>query len=248
MFVQAEPAWQNCFWGSKMNVPHSENHVVSRIGWLRAAVLGANDGIISTASIMMGVASAGATATNILLTGVAAMVAGALSMAAGEYVSVSSQADAERADLQREKAELAADPAGELEELAGIYRSYGLPGHLAMDVAEALTKHDALAAHARDELGISANISANPLQAAISSALSFLAGAVAPIVLATAAPAGLTGVMIVVGTLLCLFVLGLLGAWAGGASLWRPALRVAFWGAVAMGVTALVGKLVGGVI
>ncbi|RFC67642.1 MULTISPECIES: VIT1/CCC1 transporter family protein [Mesorhizobium] len=231
-----------------MNVPHSENHVVSRIGWLRAAVLGANDGIISTASIMMGVASAGATATNILLTGVAAMVAGALSMAAGEYVSVSSQADAERADLQREKAELAADPAGELEELAGIYRSYGLPGHLAMDVAEALTKHDALAAHARDELGISANISANPLQAAISSALSFLAGAVAPIVLATAAPAGLTGVMIVVGTLLCLFVLGLLGAWAGGASLWRPALRVAFWGAVAMGVTALVGKLVGGVI
>lgn len=224
---------------------HSETHLTSRIGWLRAAILGANDGIISTSSLVLGVASAGAPASVILLTGVAGMVAGALSMASGEYVSVSGQADAESADIARERAELAADPAGELDELTQIYAERGLNQPLARQVAVALTAKDALAAHARDELGITEIVTARPLQAAVSSALAFIAGAAAPVILAATTPAHLAVPVVGLSCLICLFMLGAIGALAGGAEPWRPALRVTFWGAAAMGVTALIGGLVG---
>lgn len=228
--------------------PHSENHLISRVGWLRAAILGANDGIISTSSLVLGVASAGATSSSILLTGVAGMVAGALSMAAGEYVSVSGQADAENADLRREREELASDPEGELEELTDIYRQRGLGDNLARQVASALMEYDALGAHARDELGMTETAAAQPLTAAFSSALSFLVGALAPVILAASAPASLAVPIVGLGCLACLFILGTAGALAGGASPWRPALRVTFWGAVAMIVTALIGRVVGAAI
>lgn len=227
------------------SLPHPENHLMSRVGWLRAAILGANDGIISTSSLVLGVASAGASSSSILLTGIAGTVAGALSMAAGEYVSVSGQADAEQADLAREREELATDWDGELEELTEIYRQRGLGDNLARQVAAELMEKDALAAHARDELGITELVTARPLQAAFSSALSFVAGASAPVILAAVSSAGYAVPLISLGCLACLFVLGFAGAIIGGASPWRPALRVTFWGAAAMAVTALIGKLAG---
>jgi VIT1/CCC1 family predicted Fe2+/Mn2+ transporter len=194
---------------------------------------------------VVGVASSGAPASNILLTGIAGMVAGALSMAAGEYVSVSSQADTEAADLERERQELATDPQGELDELTGIYMNRGLSKELAGQVAAALMAKDALGAHARDELGITETVAAQPLQAALSSALSFLAGAAAPVLLAAVTPAINAVAVISIGSLVCLFVLGVIGAQAGGASPWKAAIRVAFWGAVAMAVTAVIGKFAG---
>ena len=223
----------------------AESHLAGRIGWLRAAILGANDGIISTSSLVLGVASGGASPATILLTGVAGMVGGALSMAAGEYVSVSSQGDLERADIERERQELASDPEGELEELTRIYQERGLDRELARQVARALTRHDALEAHTRDELGITDVAAARPLQAAGSSALAFVTGAAAPVLLATASPAAYVGPVVAAGGLAALFLLGSIGALAGGTSPWKPALRVAFWGAAAMGVTALIGGLVG---
>lgn len=224
---------------------HAEHHLVSRTGWLRAALLGANDGIISTSSIVLGVAASGAAQTSIFITGVAALVAGALSMAAGEYVSVSSQADTEQADLAKEARELKRNPEGETAELAAIYVDRGLEPALARQVAVALMAKDALGAHARDEIGISEALVARPVQAALSSAAAFSAGAIIPVVLALVTPAGTTGPVIAAGSLAALFGLGLAGAWIGGAGLWRPALRVAFWGAAAMAITAGVGALTG---
>jgi VIT1/CCC1 family predicted Fe2+/Mn2+ transporter len=222
---------------------HREGPHTGRIGWLRAAVLGANDGIVSTASLVVGVASAGAAREEILLAGVAGMVAGALSMAAGEYVSVSSQADTERADLALERLELEADRAGEERELAAIYVRRGLEPALARTVAQQLMEHDALGAHARDELGLSDNLAARPLQAALASAAMFAIGAALPLV--TAALASGARSVVPATSLLCLAALGALAARAGGASPWLGAARVAFWGAVAMGVTAGVGVLFG---
>ncbi|HEY9010836.1 MAG TPA: VIT family protein [Devosia sp.] len=224
---------------------HLESHTVHRIGWLRAAVLGANDGIVSTASLVVGVAAAGSNQTSILIAGLAGLVAGAMSMAAGEYVSVSSQMDAERADLARETRELAEAPAAELEELTGIYLGRGLDRDLATKVAIQLTEHDALGAHARDELGISETVTARPVQAAVVSALTFAAGAVVPLLVALLSPAGLVSQMVAASTVLALAVLGGLGASAGGAGTLRGALRVTFWGALAMAATAAVGFLFG---
>ncbi|NTW83887.1 MAG: VIT family protein [Chlorobiaceae bacterium] len=224
---------------------HKETHRADRIGWLRAAVLGANDGTISTASLIMGVAAAGASKNSILLTGFAGMVAGAMSMAAGEYVSVKSQADTENADLAREKLELETEPELELNELAGIYEGRGLDKALAMQVAKQLTAHDALGAHARDELGITEALRARPIQAAISSAVSFIAGAVIPIAASVMAPAGLIPEILSATVLVALVMLGGTAAYAGGAPLLRGALRVTFWGALAMGLTAAVGRLFG---
>ncbi|EFG2885868.1 VIT family protein [Escherichia coli] len=224
---------------------HAESHLIHRAGWLRAAILGANDGIISTSSLVLGVASAGASSSSILLTGIAGMVAGALSMAAGEYVSVSGQADLEQADLERERKELETNPEGELEELAQIYRDRGLGDNLARQVAAELMEKDALGAHAREELGITEVVAAQPMQAALSSALAFVTGAIAPVVLAALAPTAYAIPVIGIGCLIALFLLGIVGAVAGGADPWRPAIRVVFWGAVAMAVTALIGKLVG---
>lgn len=224
---------------------HSEIHVVHRIGWLRAAVLGANDGILSTSSLVVGVAAAGSGRAEVLIAGLAGLVAGAMSMAAGEYVSVSSQADAETADLARERRELEEMPEAELEELTRIYQDRGLTRDLALEVARQLTAQDALAAHARDELGISETVTAHPLQAAVVSAMTFSAGAVVPLIVAAlAAPAWIT-VAVAVATLLALAVLGGLGATAGGAGVVRGMLRVTLWGVVAMGATALVGALFG---
>jgi len=221
---------------------HRERHTIGRIGWLRAAVLGANDGIVSTASLIVGVAVAGGSAKAVLVAGVAGLVAGAMSMAAGEFVSVSSQADAESADLAREAEELRADPALEEDELTHIYEARGLETGLAREVAKALMSKDALAAHARDELGIIELTQARPLQAALSSATSFAIGAALP--LATAIVFTHTMVAaVVIASLICLAVLGYLGARAGSASPIRPILRVAFWGAVAMAVTAGAGLL-----
>lgn len=228
-----------------MAFTHSERHVVSRIGWLRAAVLGANDGIVSTASLIVGVASATSGRTEVLVAGIAGLVAGAMSMAAGEYVSVSSQADAERADLDRERQELLDDPAGELKELSGIYEERGLDSRLAAQVAEQLTAHDALAAHARDELGISETVTARPVQAAIASALSFGVGAALPLLALVLSPTNLIAPIVAAATLAALFGLGALGARAGGAAIIKPALRVTFWGALAMAITAGIGALVG---
>lgn len=227
---------------------HREQHRTDRIGWLRAAVLGANDGIVSTASLVVGVAAAAASRGDVLLAGVAGLVAGAMSMAAGEYVSVSSQADTERADLGRERRELAADPEHELEELAGIYEQRGLEPELALQVARQLTAHDALATHARDELGISERITARPVQAALASAATFGAGAALPLGVVWLSPPDVI-VAVVTGTsLFFLAALGALSARAGGAPLGVAALRVTFWGALAMALTAGVGALFGTVV
>ena len=224
-----------------------ELHRGDRIGWLRAAVLGANDGLISTSSLVVGVAAAAPDRAAVLLAAIAGLVAGALSMAAGEYVSVSSQADTEQADLARERAELAATPEAEREELAGIYVARGLTRELAFQVADQLTAHDALGAHARDELGIHELTRARPIQAAVASAASFAVGAAPPTLLAGVLPAGILTPALVGITLLLLVALGAVAARLGGASMLRGALRVAFWGAVAMACTALVGRLFGAV-
>jgi VIT1/CCC1 family predicted Fe2+/Mn2+ transporter len=226
-------------------MPHRERHRTERIGWLRAAVLGANDGIVSTASLVVGVAAGGATRADILLAGVAGVVAGALSMAAGEYVSVSSQADTERADLARERTELATDRPAEEQELTTIYVRRGLEPALARTVAQQMMAHDALGAHARDELGYFDKLAARPLQAAGASAATFAVGAALPLVTAMLVSRAQL-VLVVSGTsLVCLAALGALAARAGGASPRIGAERVAFWGAAAMAVTAAVGALFG---
>jgi VIT1/CCC1 family predicted Fe2+/Mn2+ transporter len=227
---------------------HAERHRTDRIGWLRAAVLGANDGIVSTASLVVGVAAASASHGNILVTGVAGLVAGAMSMAAGEYVSVHSQADTEKADLSRERAELEKDPIAEHRELTAIYVTRGLEPALAQQVAQQLMKHDALGAHARDELGISETLSARPIQAALASAASFAVGAVLPLVVTALAPqSGL--IAWVSGTSLAfLALLGVVAARVGGAGALIGAWRVTFWGALAMAITAGVGALFGAVV
>lgn len=227
---------------------HRENHLVERIGWLRAAVLGANDGIISTASLILGVASAAASRNEILLTGVAGLVAGAMSMAAGEYVSVSSQSDTEHADLAREKRELADDPVFEREELAQVYVARGVEEGLAREVSKQLMARDALGAHARDELGISEITTARPVQAALASAATFSVGAAAPLVLVLVSPSNALIPIVSVGSLLFLSLLGAIGAKAGGAGLLKPTVRVTFWGAFAMGLTAGIGAIFGKVI
>lgn len=226
---------------------HVELHRSERIGWLRAAVLGANDGLISTSSLVVGVAAAAPSHAAILLAAVAGLAAGALSMAAGEYVSVSSQADTEQADLARERGELATSPEAERAELAGLYITRGLSRELAIQVADQLMSRDALGAHARDELGIHETTRARPIQAAVASATSFAVGAAPPVVLAALLPAGVLTPGVVGVTLVLLLVLGGVAARLGGASLTRGALRVAFWGAVAMGCTAAVGRLFGAV-
>jgi VIT1/CCC1 family predicted Fe2+/Mn2+ transporter len=224
---------------------HKESHLVDRIGWLRAAVLGANDGIISTASLILGVAAAAAAKGDILLAGIAGLVAGAMSMAAGEYVSVSSQSDTEQADLARERRELAEDLEAEQEELAGIYVDRGVEPALARKVALQLMAKDALEAHARDELGISEITTARPVQAALTSAATFSAGAAAPLAMVLISPAGMLIPAVAGGSLVFLALLGLLGAKTGGADVVRPVVRVTFWGALAMAVTAGIGALVG---
>ena len=226
---------------------HPEQHRTERIGWLRAAVLGANDGIVSTASLVVGVAAAGAGHGNILVTGVAGLVAGAMSMAAGEYVSVHSQADTEKADLSREQGELRQDPAAEQRELTAIYVARGLQPELARQVAEQLMTHDALGAHARDELGISATMSARPVQAALASAASFSVGAALPLAVTALAPGRSLIPSVAVTALAFLAVLGFISARAGGASVLTGAWRVAFWGALAMAITAAAGTLFGAV-
>ena len=230
-----------------MPLRHWERHRTDRIGWLRAAVLGANDGIVSTASLVLGVAAAHATHANVMVAGIAGLVAGAMSMAAGEYVSVHSQADTEQADLERERKELQADDQGERHELAAIYVGRGLDPALAKQVADQLMAHDALGAHARDELGITETLSARPLQAALASAGSFSVGAALPL-LVTAVAADASLIPIVAATsLVFLALLGALAARAGGAGMAVGALRVTFWGALAMGLTAAVGALFGAV-
>lgn len=224
---------------------HAERHRTQRIGWLRAAVLGANDGIVSTASLVVGVAAASLSQGNILLTGIAGLVAGAMSMAAGEYVSVHSQADTENADLSRERAELAADPVAEHRELAAIYVGRGLAPDLAQQVATQLTMHDALGAHARDELGISEALSARPAQAAFASATSFAVGAALPLAVTALAPAQNLIAWVSAMSIVFLAVLGAVSARAGGASVLKGAWRVTFWGALAMAITAGVGALFG---
>lgn len=226
-------------------MPHRERHRVERIGWLRAAVLGANDGIISTASLIVGVAAADGTRSSILVAGFAGLVAGATSMAAGEYVSVSSQSDSERAELARETQELHDDPAHEREELAQIYVNRGLDPALAGQVADQLMAKDALGAHLRDELGITDLTAAQPIQAALASAGSFAVGAALPLAAALLTPMGFLGPVVSVASLGFLALLGAVGAWAGGADMRYAAMRVAFWGAIAMSFTALVGGLVG---
>jgi VIT1/CCC1 family predicted Fe2+/Mn2+ transporter len=227
---------------------HRETHLVERIGWLRAAVLGANDGIISTASLILGVAAAAATKSDILLAGIAGLVAGAMSMAAGEYVSVSSQADTEQADLARERRELSEVPEAEKEELAQIYVARGVEPQLARQVAVQLMAKDALGAHARDELGISEITTARPIQAALTSAVTFSVGAAAPLALVLLSPSSLLIPVVSAGSLLFLALLGFLGARTGGAKILKPIVRVTFWGALAMAVTAGIGAIVGTVI
>lgn len=224
---------------------HKESHLVERIGWLRAAVLGANDGIISTASLILGVAAAAASKEDILLAGVAGLVAGAMSMAAGEYVSVSSQSDTEKADLAREKRELLDDPEFEKEELAKIYMERGVEADLARKIALQLMVKDALGAHARDELGISEITTARPVQAALTSAATFSVGAAAPLTLVLLSPSDLLIPAVTIGSLALLALLGFLGAKTGGAQPSSAVLRVTFWGAVAMAITAGIGALVG---
>ncbi len=224
---------------------HVERHRTAHIGWLRAAVLGANDGLISTASLVVGVASSGVERSAVLIAGVAGLVAGAMSMAAGEYVSVSSQADTEQADLARERAELAADPIAEHAELTKIYVDRGLTPELADQVATQLAEKNALEAHARDELGLSEMTAARPLQAAGASAAAFTAGALLPVVVAILAPTSRVAMLVTGSALVLLAVLGAVAARVGGAAVVRGALRVAFWGAIAMGASALVGRLFG---
>ena len=220
-----------------------EQHYVTRTGWLRAAVLGANDGLLSVASLMVGVSGASFERSQLLLTGVAGIVAGAMSMAAGEYVSVSSQADSEAADLARERRELEVHPELEQRELAAIYIKRGLSKALAVDVAEALMAHDSLEAHARDELGITEHSAAKPVQAALASAASFVTGGLAPLIAVLLAPKALTLAALVVVTIITLAILGLAGARAGGARLFPAALRVVVWGSLAMAITFAAGKL-----
>jgi VIT1/CCC1 family predicted Fe2+/Mn2+ transporter len=227
---------------------HREQHRTDRIGWLRAAVLGANDGIVSTASLVVGVAAADASPHDILLAGVAGLVAGALSMAAGEYVSVSSQADTERADIARERRELAEAPAAEEDELAAIYERRGLDTSLARTVAQQLSAHDVLRTHTRDELGLIDELAARPLQAAMASAATFAIGAALPIVTVMMAPRSIVSTLVAAVSLVSLASLGALAARAGGASGIIGAGRVAFWGALAMAVTAGVGTLFGATI
>ena len=223
----------------------SEQHFTDRIGWLRAAVLGANDGIVSTASLLVGVAAASAGRSEVLVAGVAGLVAGAMSMAAGEYVSVSSQADTERADLARERSELATIPERELDELTTIYVGRGLEPALARQVAEQLTAKDALTAHARDELGISEVMTARPVQAAFASAATFAVGAALPLIVVLLAPESLLVYAVSITSLFFLALLGIVSARTGGAPVVKAALRVTFWGALAMALTAAVGTLFG---
>ena len=223
----------------------AESHAVERIGWLRAAVLGANDGIVSTASLIVGVAAAATDKGPIMVAGVAGLVAGAMSMAAGEYVSVSSQADTEAADLARERGELADMPEFELAELTGIYVARGLPEPLARQVAKALTAHDALGAHARDELGLAEMHRARPVQAALTSAATFAVGAALPLLAAALLPLGSLAIGVSVAALLFLILLGAVGAKAGGAPVGKGVLRVTFWGVLAMAATYVIGSLFG---
>ncbi len=224
---------------------HYEGHRTERIGWLRAAVLGANDGIVSTSSLVIGVAAGGAAAKDILLAGVAGLVAGALAMATGEYVSVCSQADTERADTERERKELEADPEAEEKELAGIYMQRGLDPELAQTVARKLMEHDALGAHLRDELGHTEILLARPLQAALSSAATFTAGAALPLLTVLLSSRAHLGPIVACASLVCLAALGALAAKTGGARAWVGAARVSFWSALAMAATAGVGALFG---
>ena len=224
---------------------HKEAHLINRIGWLRASVLGANDGIVSTASLIVGVAAAQSAPATILLTGIAGLVAGAMSMAAGEYVSVSSQADSESADRAREENELATIPDKEREELIGIYDLRGLNRALAEQVADKLTSHDALATHLRDELGMAAHTAARPVQAALASAAAFTIGASLPLAMVPLSPAAYLSWTVSITALLFLAVLGAVGAKAGGAPIGRAVLRVTFWGAIAMAATAAIGALFG---
>lgn len=227
---------------------HAEHHLVARIGWLRAAVLGANDGIVSTASLIVGVAAAAGGRSEVLLAGIAGLVAGAMSMAAGEYVSVSSQSDTEQADLARERAELAGQPALEHEELAAIYMKRGIAPELAHQVADQLMAKDALGAHAQDELGISEITTARPIQAALTSAATFAVGAAMPLLMVVISPQAMLVPLVSAASLAFLALLGGIGAKAGGANILRATLRVTFWGALAMGLTAGIGALVGTVV
>lgn len=224
---------------------HEETHSVTRISWLRAAILGANDGIVSTASLIAGVSAAGASEASILITGTAGLVAGAMSMAAGEYVSVSSQGDAEKADVELEKRHLAADPEFELEELTQIYEARGLDRPLAEQVAVQLTAHNALDTHLRDELGMSAVTAARPIQAAAASAASFSVGAALPLATVLVAPGEMLPLNVSAASLVFLAILGALGAWAGQAPMLRAVVRVTFWGAFAMAATIAIGSLLG---
>ena len=224
---------------------HSEHHVVERLGWLRAAVLGANDGLLSTSSLIIGVAAAHGTHTSVLIAGISGLAAGALSMAAGEFVSVSSQADSERADLSREREELSANREAEVSELAGIYVKRGLEKELALQVAAQLMAHDALGAHARDELGISEISAARPVQAALASAAAFSVGAALPLLTALAVPTAFVEAAVAGGSLVFLALLGAIGARTGRANIATAALRVTFWGVLAMGVTAAIGTMFG---
>jgi VIT1/CCC1 family predicted Fe2+/Mn2+ transporter len=224
---------------------HVENHLVSRIGWLRAAVLGANDGIVSTASLIVGVASASAGSSEVLVAGIAGLVAGAMSMAAGEYVSVSSQSDTENADLDRERRELETQPEFERKELAQIYVKRGVEPDLALKVADQLMAKDALGAHAHDELGISETTTARPIQAALTSAATFSIGAAMPLAMVLVSPSSRLVMVVSVASLLFLALLGAIGAKAGGANVLKATLRVTFWGALAMALTAGIGALVG---
>ena len=228
-----------------MPKPHFEIHYADRIGWLRAAVLGANDGILSTSSLVVGVAAASAAHSSVLIAGVAGLMSGAMAMAAGEYVSVSSQADTEKADLAREKMELETDYESERLELANIYQKRGLDPALALKVADQLMDQDALMAHARDELGLNEIHTARPIQAAIASALTFAGGAALPLLVVLFAPANLMIPLVAVCALFFLALMGFMGAYLGGANVWVGALRVTFWGLLAMLTTALVGKLFG---
>ena len=225
--------------------PHVEHHLVSRIGWLRAAVLGANDGILSTASLILGVAAASPNTSAVLVAGIAGLVAGSMSMAAGEYVSVSSQYDTEQADLTREKAEFAIEPEIEREELANIYVKRGVKIDLARKVALQLMAKDALGAHAQDELGISEGMTARPIQAALTSAVTFAVGAAMPLLMVLISPAGMLSAFVTVASLLFLALLGAVGAQAGGSNILKGTLRVTFWGALAMALTAGIGLIVG---
>jgi VIT1/CCC1 family predicted Fe2+/Mn2+ transporter len=227
---------------------HREFHLIERIGWLRAAVLGANYGIVSTASLIVGVAAAATTKTEILIAGTAGLVAGAMSMAAGEYVSVSSQSDTEAGDLARERRELRETPEAELVELTNIYMARGLDHALARQVAEQLMRHNALEAHMRDELGMSTVTAARPIQAALTSATTFAAGAILPLLTALVSPSGYVIAAVTGATLISLTTLGALGAWAGGASYARAVARVTFWGALALAVTAVIGRIFGTVV